>query len=432
LSNLGEFGATEGTFRLEEDLKNYLNSPISRMKVRFLGLCYALAIRECIGGIVDGILGVLDVEASEGRESCFLKDRSTPSMIHNETLELVATLNFAPNKIAWLHKEGRMFFTTHPFMNKKGIPRLLEWDHSQSIGVPFPIDDWQDEIHALTDIVVDNGRRWLYALESDPFQGVPAFIYTIRLTLNDISSKFEIPNDVLRDGTLTSITIGPQGRYLFVTDSGARNGNAGLIVLDSFTWKCWRLLGDHATTAPQKLAPRLHNRDEIQLPFFAAGLSATAVNHKSKALYYGSMMGEMLYKVPVHPMVKSAPWTLKVEDFWKKYELPILNSVKMLGPKTAMEDMVVDSDKGYIYLTDFEHSAITLVDVSKEYFMMTFVGDETKLRWPTGIDIHQGFLYIACSAVDSILAEQTFTSINSPFKIFRVPLYNGKAFHNEL
>ena len=84
-----------------------------------------------------------------------------------------------------------------------------------------------------------------------------------------------------------------------------------------------------------------------------------------------------------------------------------------------MSDGITTDDAGRIYLSDLEHSAITLLTPQGE--LQTLVRDQ-KLRWPDGFSFGPGGeLYVTASALQFVIAKpDSYIQANGPFQIFRI------------
>jgi len=86
------------------------------------------------------------------------------------------------------------------------------------------------------------------------------------------------------------------------------------------------------------------------------------------------------------------------------------------GPKTVSESIVTDK-YGRIFLTDFEHSSIAIIETNNAWNLKNLIQDEI-LRWPYGISIANGYLYVTCSAFNHLIDDNV--TGHEPFHIVKI------------
>jgi len=100
------------------------------------------------------------------------------------------------------------------------------------------------------------------------------------------------------------------------------------------------------------------------------------------------------------------------------------SKIEIYAEKTMSDGITIDTE-GNIYLSDFEHSAITVLKANR--FLSTLVRSEEYLRWPDGFSFDsQGNLYVTTSLVHHIIAGKDLEP-HRPFHILKIhPMFTSK------
>lgn len=363
------------------------------------------------------------------REKPTFRDRSTPPLWNsNSTIEIVATLPDAPFGVAIEHKSGRLFYSAHPYANPDldaGEGLLNEWITDEGISRPFPSPEFQKKyVHKIAAIAVDNIRGWLIVLDSHPFEYHQEMrIIVIEIASEEIVHRYTLPYRDIGDATGHAMVLCPRSQFIYIANSGVQKSIPSLIVVDIHIWRSWSLLKGHESVAHRSVLPILNNQDPIDYPWLT-GLSSIAVDSKNDRLVFGSMFGDYLYSLSLktlrgvmNPKVASSLGT----------------QIQQLGPKTISDGIVANPANGDLYISDFEHSAVTLIEPTQGWSVMTLVQDSHLLRWPSSIVIANHYVYVACSAFDKIM-DGDHRLHAKPFHILRFPVYDASSEtkHDEL
>jgi sugar lactone lactonase YvrE len=86
--------------------------------------------------------------------------------------------------------------------------------------------------------------------------------------------------------------------------------------------------------------------------------------------------------------------------------------------KTVSDGIVCDKE-GRIYVTDFEHFALSVTSADGNK-VQTLVEDRSLLRWPDGITLKKGTIFISSSAIHEVVAGDHHK--NAPFHIVSLDL----------
>mmetsp|Transcript_14304 Transcript_14304/g.30948 ORF Transcript_14304/g.30948 Transcript_14304/m.30948 type:complete len:423 (-) Transcript_14304:473-1741(-) len=370
-----------------------------------------------------------------GVEKSFFTNRLTPPLVDNSTIEIVATLPNVPGKVAVERSTGRVFFTFHSY----GKPTAKEGKINELLDdgsfVPFPSLEFQDTIHSAASVCVDNIRGWLFILDNDEFGERQASIIVVDLKPGKIIHQYQIPTSVANKATFADMIVGPRSQFLFLADTGIKHASPAIVVVDVHVWKSWRVLEKHESVAAHDVVPLINNEDPIDLPW-KFGVSSLSLDMNKKRLIYGSMFSDMLYSVPLKALQRPPPELTSEEQFRANYIEVIEAQIDTLGPKTVSESLAIDHERGVLYITDFEHSAISIVETRESWSTITLVQDAKLLRWPSGLSVGKDHLYISCSAIHKVI-EGEHKERAAPFHIVRVPLYDpsgppAEQHHDEL
>lgn len=339
-------------------------------------------------------------------------DRSTPPLLKDSALEIVATLDHAPGNIA-VAADGRIFFTIHPEGRPTGA-KLVELIDGRP--VPFPnagFQTWRDgELSFDTPLGVridSKGQLWTID------HGLHG-LHTPRLLAFDINTRqvvvqFDFPRDVAGRGSfLQDLAVDPAGRYVYVADAGVMAKKPAIIVYDISARTAYRRLERHSSVMDKDYLVNAKGHPMILLGGLFnvhVALDSIAIDRTGEWLYYGAMANENLYRVKRSDLVDR---TLAESELQRRVEL--------FGPKVQTDGISTDS-AGNIYLTDIEHGAISILSPDKQLKTL-FV--DPRLRWPDGLSFGPGgYLYIADSDLsDQMLRSRGHMEANAPYFVFRL------------
>jgi hypothetical protein len=99
----------------------------------------------------------------------------------------------------------------------------------------------------------------------------------------------------------------------------------------------------------------------------------------------------------------------------------IIHPTKLYS-KPISNDMEIDPETNLLYITDLQHYSIVVMDVSSnptQYKVL--VQNQLLLRYPSGLPISRGNLWISCSAMDEI-SYGKLPVLAQPYHILRIPL----------
>jgi sugar lactone lactonase YvrE len=327
-------------------------------------------------------------------------DRSTPPLIVNPQIEVVAQLDGPPGNLA-VAPNGRIFFSFHP----EGRPpvKVAEWKDGHAAAWPsadYPLFDCPLSLR-----IDRQGRLWSI---DNGFHG----LRQPRLLAFDIASgklvhQWDIPRSIAGLGSFVQdMQIDPEGRYVYIADIGLAAKKPAIIVYDSTTRNAHRVLENHWSTEarPFKIMVNGHALSLLGglYPFHPA-LDSIALDDAGEWLYYGPMSHETLYRVRTSELKDASIKSPNVEAY---------------GPKPQTDGIAIDH-AGNLYLSDVEHGALSILTPDKQ--LHTLVRDP-RFRWLDGFSFGpDGWLYATDSDLpDIMLKTRSQIATHAPFYIWRI------------
>lgn len=237
------------------------------------------------------------------------------------------------------------------------------------------------------------------------------------LNTDKLVRKYEFPSDVAGVGSdLYDLVIDKMSRFVYVADSNIQGASPGIIVVDLHIWRSKRILNNHESVKPKSVVPSVNGK-AYDMPW-EAGVSSITLDENGDNIYFASTLEDKLFALPSRILRKQGVTNKEIE-----------RAVFAAGQKTVTESIVTDVD-GKVYLTDFEHSSIAVIDPANAWSITTLVQNEKLLRWPHGLAIANGYLYASCSAFHHVIDGDLRKK--GPFHIVRVKLTTDTSTDNEL
>ena len=241
-------------------------------------------------------------------------------------------------------------------------------------------------------------------------------LFVFDLNTDKLIRKYEFPPDVAGVGSdLYDLVIDKMSRFVYIADSNIQGASPGLIVVDLHIWRSKRVLNNHDSVKPKSVVPSVNGK-QYDMPW-EAGVSSITLDENGEHIYFASTLEDKLFALPSRILRKQGITHQEIE-----------REVFAAGQKTVTESIVTGAD-GKVYLTDFEHSSIAVIDPSKAWSITTLVQNEKLLRWPHGLALANGYLYTACSAFHHVIDGDLHNF--GPFHIVRMKLDGDKSTDNE-
>lgn len=256
----------------------------------------------------------------------------------------------------------------------------------------------EDSLLSVQSVVVDpNNRLWILDTGSIEFQetfyGGPKLV-GVDLERNEIFQKILLPQAVALPTTYLNdirfdLRRGEAG-LAFITDSSDTGAN-GIIVVNLGSGRSWRRLHNHPSTkAETGFLPLVEGRPHMSRPpgekatFITTGSDGIAMGADGKRLFYCPLASRRLYSVSVDALADSSVSDQEVAE-----------TVTDLGDKGGAADGLESDTNGRIYLTNYEHNAITRRAPDGHYETLAH---DPRLLWPDTLSLAQdGHLYITAN-----------------------------------
>lgn len=349
-------------------------------------------------------LSVAALEVIYGGGESF-PDRSSDPQRPASALEVVADLDYPPGNIA-VSADNDIFFTFHP----EGRPpyNLAELVEGKAAPLRFNNPD-NITVQTVLSLRIDQQNRLWLLDYADHGQG-QAQILAIDLSTRDIVHHYQFSSAVAGLGShLNDFQVDANGEHIYIADASILGLTPAIIHYDTVKRTARRLFEDHESVMPDHFVPVVGEQKMLMFGVFAIrpGVDSIALDRHGEWLYFAPVTDEHLHRVRVKdihdPTLTTTQIAQRVERFAKK----------------TMSDGITTDDSGRIYLSDLEHSAITVLSPTGE--LSTLVKD-AKLRWPDGFSFGpQGTLYVSASSLQHVIAKPaSYIAQHGPYQLFKI------------
>jgi len=245
--------------------------------------------------------------------------------------------------------------------------------------------------------VVADGRGSLWVL--DPAAPASARVVPngpklvqIDLATNDVVNVLGFDDAIAPQGSyLNDVRFSPDGRYAYVTDSGAVGA---IIVVDLEDSQAWRLLDGHDSTQPETDVivhtdgQPLRRTDGRGVEFAADGI---ALSRDGEWLYWQALTGRTLYRVPTRALIDDA---VSVEQ--------VAERVERVGENGVADGLWIDT-RQRMYISALEANAVKVRDLSATEDAVELLVQDERLRWPdTFSEGPDGTIYVTASHIQDM------------------------------
>ncbi|MFT4571371.1 MAG: sugar lactone lactonase YvrE [Hyphomicrobiaceae bacterium] len=352
------------------------------------------------------LTGLLYLRQGGGSE---LPNRSTPAALSFDIVETVVDLDYPPGNIA-VAADGRVFFTLHPDGNPPQKVMLLGPNGPQ----PWPNATWQHpsatvpSFQSILSLRIDQQNR-LWILDFAEFgRGQPRLL-AFDIDSAELVERYDFSPEVAGLGSmLNDLQVSPDGLTVYIAETSPLLQTPALIVYNTVERTARRLLEGHVSVASEELVIRtpLRAMRILGLIDLRIGVDSIALDRSGEWLYFGAVTAGTM-------------WRIRTSDLRDEHlsESELAGRVEAFAEKTLSDGLTSDSD-GNIYLSDMEHRAVHQLTPNGE--IRTLLQD-SRLRWPDGFSFGpDGWLYVTCSALDSVLfVSQATMEAARPFQIYR-------------
>ncbi|GAA3932968.1 L-dopachrome tautomerase-related protein [Litoribacillus peritrichatus] len=337
-------------------------------------------------------------------------DLTSSPLWTEDRLELVAELPMPPGNIA-VAPDGRIFITFHPDAGPEfNVVELVDGEVR-----PFPGRSWQPggpEPKAFQQVLslrVDQQNR-LWTLDAGTHGVGQPRLLAFDLDTGALVHEFDFGSETFGVGShANDFQVSPDGLYVFISDASIFAQTPALVVYSVEKQSARRILESDISVRAGQYEPVVQGRPMTIAGIFTInpGVDGIALSRDGETLFYASVSGDMLYKIPTRHL-----------KYAQANDRVLAGFVEPVGRKTMTDGMTTDQNDN-VYLTDIEHSAVVRMNSNGE--RVTLLKTD-KLRWPDGFSFGpQGYLYITCSALHDVLGKfPDNVRKMAPYPVYRV------------
>ncbi|GGI20474.1 hypothetical protein GCM10008066_24210 [Oxalicibacterium faecigallinarum] len=295
--------------------------------------------------------------------------------------------------IAGLHfgNNGRAFVST-PRVVSKDLPATLNiLDTSNTSGPAhlkaFPSVERnavnnrpEHNLRSVLGFYTDKTNGWLWALDMGYVAGeteAPAGAQKIVIYSQRTGRVIKrIPLDSVanrKTSFLNDIVVDERRKIAYVSDSGLRGNDAGLIVVDFMSGKTRRVLDRDTSVQPEKDVETVAEGINI-LPGYPlrVGINGIALSPDASILYWAVTTGKNAHSISTSALRNKA-----------LTDVELAKQVRNLGDVGGNTDGIVTDASGDLYLTDITRSGIVRYETSSK--SMSLLYKDERIHWPDTI-----------------------------------------------
>lgn len=338
------------------------------------------------------------------------------------TLQVVARFEHQVTGVT-ASRDGRVF-VNFPRWSEDAPVSVAEVLQDGSIRA-FPDDRWnewrnarKDELSArdhwvcVQSVVADRqGNVWVLDAAA-PAQGalVPMGPKLVKIDLKANQAVMTVAFDetIAPQGSyLNDVRFSPDGRYAFITDSGAKGA---LVIADLTTGRARRVLDGDPRTQPEKDVlvkadgKVLRRTDGRAVEFAADGI---ALSPDGATLYWQAIKGRTLYSVPTAALTDAS---LSAQQ--------LAGRVLVAGENGPADGLLIGRD-GKMYVTAPEENAVKVRSSVTDPLRMLV--QDARLRWPDTLsEAPDGSVYVTSSRIQDMNWFNPASSERLPTTLFRI------------
>lgn len=341
-----------------------------------------------------------------------------------EAVKVLGSLPMPPGNVDVHSASGRVFFTFHPagrHPTKSDLPNVavmkLSTPGTLEDFKPYPSAEAQAQWKTVLAVRVCGNFLWL--LDHADLGGnekVRPSLFQIDLETNKIVYQRAFTKEEAK-GMLNDFVCSADGDSLFIADAGISSENYAIVRLDVSTNSVTRHLENHVSTLPVDLVPVIGGDTPLDMPWKVGvdsiGIRSSPAETGTEEIVFSSIYAKHFWIIDTQ--------YLKIEN---DKDLAV-DKVRVLGVEgkqsKSVSDGIICGHDGRVYVTDFEHFAITKTD-SSGIEAKLLAQDMDLLRWPDGVALSSDGkeMFVASSAIHEIVAGNHHQ--NAPFHLVRIDL----------
>jgi sugar lactone lactonase YvrE len=327
-------------------------------------------------------------------------------------LEVVANLPTPPGNIA-VSASGRVFITLHP----EAHPATKVVELKDGVPMPFPNAAWQDpetdprHFRDVLPVRIDRADR-LWTLDNGAHGTHPARLMAFNIDTGEVAHEYEFPREIAGLGShFNDFQVAPDGRFVYIADASFFAKTPAIVVYDVAAHSARRLLEGHPAVTADYFTPVVQGRRMVAfgLVSIRPGVDSIGLDAAGEWLYFAPVTSLQLYRARTADLVDAQ---LSAAE--------LAGRVEVYAPKTMSDGIALDA-AGNVYLTDLEHSAITVLRTDRT--LETLV-QSPQLRWPDGLSFGpNGTLYLTCSSLHQVIGlPPASVGAHAPYQVLRLAL----------
>lgn len=336
--------------------------------------------------------------------------RNTPPQIPATALEKVADLPTPPGNIS-VSEDERIFVSLHPEARPAWkVVELVDGEMRPFPNLAFQTGEGEPRaFKSVLGLRVDAQNR-LWTLDNGEHGRYPPRLLAFDINSGELVHEYVFPPEIAGLGShLNDLQVMPNGSTVIVTDASILAQTPALILYDVIQHEARRVLERHPSVSAEYYTPVVQGRrmELFRLFSIRPGVDGLALDTPAQWLYFAPISSLHLYRIRTGDLLDPALTAAELAD-----------KVEIFAPKT-MTDGISTDRRGNIYLTDLEHSAITVL--WQDRTLGTLVQSEA-LRWPDGLSFGPGgWLYISCSALHEVLGRlPSQIEDAAPYQVYRI------------
>lgn len=294
---------------------------------------------------------------------------------------------------------------------------------------PFPDEGWNAWRNARRDVVSagdhwvcvqsvvadERGNLWVVDAGAPAMgpvvQGAPKLV-RIDLARGTVAQVVRFgPEVALQASYLNDVRISPDGRWAYLTDSGARGA---IVVVDLASGTARRVLDGHPATQPEPGVVVSADGRELRRPdgrgieFAADGI---ALSRDGRMLYWQAIKGRTLYRAPTEALQQAA---------MQPERGPPL-AAEPFGENGVADGLHIGRESGRLYITAPEEDAVKVRDLGAAGTRPVVLVQDRRLRWPDSIaEAPDGSIYVTTSRIQDSAMFNPQAPASLPTQLWRL------------